>query len=68
MEDLERQIDVNTAAIIVNNPSNPCGSVYSRQHLLEILAVAERKKVPIIADDVYAGMVKKKSFILPYFF
>ena len=58
MEDLERQIDENTAAIIVNNPSNPCGSVYSRQHLLDILAVAEKKKVPIIADDVYAGMVK----------
>ena len=57
LEDLERQIDVNTAAIIVNNPSNPCGSVYSRQHLLDILAVAERKKVPIVADEVYAGMV-----------
>ena len=55
---LEKQIDENTAAIIVNNPSNPCGSVgYSRQHLLDILAVAEKKKVPIIADDVYAGMV-----------
>ena len=58
MEDLERQIDEDTAAIIINNPSNPCGSVYSRQHLLDILAVAEKKKVPIIADDVYAGMVK----------
>ena len=57
MEDLERQIDDNTAAIIVNNPSNPCGSVYSRQHLLDILAVAEKKQVPIIADEVYAEMV-----------
>ena len=57
LEDLERLIDDNTAAIIVNNPSNPCGSVYSRQHLLDILAVAQRKKVPIIADEVYAGMV-----------
>ena len=57
MEDLERQVDEDTAAIIVNNPSNPCGSVYSRQHLLDILAVAEKKKVPIIADEVYAGMV-----------
>ena len=57
MEDLERQIDDNTAAIIVNNPSNPCGSVYSRQHLLDILAVAEKHRVPIISDDTYAGMV-----------
>ena len=65
MEDLERQIDENTAAIIVNNPSNPCGSVYYRQHLLDILAVAERKKVPIIADDVYAGMVKIIIITIP---
>ena len=58
LDHLERQIDDNTAAITVNNPSNPCGSVYSRQHLLDILAVAEKKRVPIIADEVYAGMVR----------
>ena len=57
LSDLEKQLDSNVAAIVVNNPSNPCGSVYSRQHLLDILAVAEKHKVPIIADEVYADMV-----------
>ena len=57
MEDLERQIDDNTAALLLNNPSNPCGSVYSRQHLLDILAVAEKHRVPIISDEIYDGMV-----------
>ena len=57
MEDLERQIDDNTAAVFLNNPSNPCGSVYSRQHLLDILAVAERHRLPIISDEIYDGMV-----------
>lgn len=55
--DLESKIDKNTAAIIVNNPSNPCGCSYSREHLLDILAVAERHHLPIIADEIYAGMV-----------
>lgn len=56
LEDLESKIDSNTAALILNNPSNPCGSCYSRQHLCDILVMAERHKLPIIADETYAWM------------
>ncbi|XP_075733549.1 tyrosine aminotransferase isoform X1 [Rhipicephalus microplus] len=54
---LESQIDANTAAIVVNNPSNPCGSVYSKEHLNDILAVAARNFVPVIADEIYEHFV-----------
>lgn len=57
IDHLEEQIDNNTAALIVNNPSNPCGSVFSRQHLQDILKVAHKKFVPIIADEIYEHMV-----------
>lgn len=50
-------IDHRTRAILVNNPSNPCGSVYSKEHLEEIVKVAERYCLPIIADEIYAHMV-----------
>ena len=50
-------MDDTVSAILVNNPSNPCGSVYSRQHLLDLLKVAEKHRVPIISDDVYQDMV-----------
>lgn len=54
---LEAAIDDKTAAIVINNPSNPCGSVFRRQHLLDILAVAARHHVPIIADEIYEHLV-----------
>jgi tyrosine aminotransferase len=34
---LEAQIDGKTRALLINNPSNPCGSVWSRDHLRDIL-------------------------------
>jgi tyrosine aminotransferase len=41
----------------VINPSNPCGSVFTKEHLREILDVASRNCVPIIADEIYEHFV-----------
>ena len=38
LNQLESLIDENTAAILVTNPSNPCGSAFSVQHQRDILA------------------------------
>ncbi|NWT19823.1 ATTY aminotransferase, partial [Vireo altiloquus] len=57
LEHLESLVDEKTACLIVNNPSNPCGSVFSKSHLQEILAVASRQCVPILADEIYGDMV-----------
>ncbi|XP_072936808.1 tyrosine aminotransferase [Epargyreus clarus] len=57
LEDLESQIDDDTVGIVVINPSNPCGSVFDKDHLSEILDVAQRNHVPIIADEIYEHFV-----------
>ncbi|XP_019539199.2 tyrosine aminotransferase-like [Aedes albopictus] len=54
---LESLIDANTAALIVTNPSNPCGSVFSKSHLEAILDIAEKHYLPIIADEIYEHFV-----------
>jgi tyrosine aminotransferase len=38
VDHLKSLIDKNTRAIVINNPSNPCGSVYTREHLLQLLS------------------------------
>jgi len=54
---MESQIDERTVSIIVNNPSNPCGSVCSKKNLQNIIKLAEKYQLPIIADEVYGEMV-----------
>mmetsp|Transcript_14213 Transcript_14213/g.26817 ORF Transcript_14213/g.26817 Transcript_14213/m.26817 type:complete len:425 (+) Transcript_14213:2492-3766(+) len=63
LEDLESKIDKRTKVIVVINPSNPCGSVYSREHLNEIVQLARRHHLPILADEVYEGISFTKPFI-----
>ncbi|XP_053618662.1 tyrosine aminotransferase-like [Plodia interpunctella] len=53
LDDLENKLDAKTAAIIILNPSNPCGSVYTEKHLCDVLDIASRNRVPIIADEIY---------------
>ncbi|KAJ2663271.1 hypothetical protein IWW48_001373 [Coemansia sp. RSA 1200] len=57
IEHMESLIDANTAAILINNPSNPCGSNFTKAHLKAILAVCEKHKIPLISDEIYADMV-----------
>lgn len=47
------------STLLINNPSNPCGTVFSREHVTALLAIAERHAVPVISDEIYARVVFK---------
>ena len=51
--------------IVVNNPGNPTGAVYSRNHLCDILSLAERYRLPIIADEVYGDLTYGEALFHP---
>ncbi|XP_068459740.1 tyrosine aminotransferase [Clinocottus analis] len=57
LQHMESLIDERTSCLIITNPSNPCGSVFSEEHLQKILKVASRHCVPILADEIYSDMV-----------
>jgi len=50
---METLIDDKTKYIWIVNPSNPCGSVFSRNHIKEILDLALKHKKLVISDEVY---------------
>jgi len=65
LEGVEKLVDDRTAAWVINNPSNPCGSCFSREHLERIVSKAENVRVPIIADEIYHGMVFSATEFVP---
>jgi tyrosine aminotransferase len=65
LDDLESMVDDDTACLVVNNPSNPCGSVFSQKHIRQILRLANRLKLPIIADEIYADFVFPSQPFVP---
>ncbi|KAB3519948.1 aminotransferase class I/II-fold pyridoxal phosphate-dependent enzyme [Corynebacterium sp. zg254] len=53
IEDIEAKITPRTKAIVVINPNNPTGAVYSREILQKIVDVARKHSLLILADEIY---------------
>lgn len=62
-EDLSGILDERSKLIVVINPSNPCGSVFSRDHLVSIIDWARTNRIPILSDEVYSGITFGKPMI-----
>jgi tyrosine aminotransferase len=56
MQELERQCDENTACLLICNPGNPTSHSYTPDHLEQLLRFAYKKRIPVVADEVYAFM------------
>jgi len=57
MEDIEAAVSSYTKAIILNSPNNPSGCVFSDEFVSQIVDFCERKKIYLIADDIYHKLV-----------
>lgn len=56
-DDIERRINERTKAIILINPNNPTGAVYSRQTLERIADIARRHNLMLFADEIYDKLI-----------
>ncbi len=62
LSDLERKITGKTRLIVIINPNNPTGSVYSRDELSRILKIAASHNIAVAADEIYDRIVYDGRF------
>lgn len=57
LDELTRAFEQKPKAIVVCNPSNPTGKVFSRDELMQILRLAEQHDTFVITDEPYEHIV-----------
>src|SRR6266545_6214960 len=53
LDDVASKITKDTRALVIINPNNPTGAVYSRETLLGLLDLARRHGLLVLADEIY---------------
>ena len=57
LNDLRKKITPRTKAIVVINPNNPTGAIYSKEVLLELTQIAREHGLILFADEIYDKML-----------
>ena len=57
LADMEAKITDRTKAIVVINPNNPTGALYPKDVLEQIVEIARRHRLMIMADEIYDRLV-----------
>ena len=57
LADMRSKITENTRAIVIINPNNPTGALYSDDILKEIVQIAKENNLIIFADEIYDKML-----------
>ena len=62
-DELLSAITDRTKLIIITNPSNPTGAVYTKDELMEIASVCAEKGIYILADEIYEKIRFNDDFV-----
>lgn len=65
IDDMRSKITSKTRAIVVINPNNPTGAVYSQDLLEQIVALASEFNLVIFADEIYSKIVYDQAEFIP---
>jgi len=53
INDIRKKISQRTKGIVIINPNNPTGALYSKKIIKEILDIAGEYQLPVISDEIY---------------
>ncbi|MES3006342.1 MAG: pyridoxal phosphate-dependent aminotransferase [Pseudomonadota bacterium] len=65
LKDMEKKITPNTKALVIINPNNPTGAVYSKEVLLDIVKFARKHKLVIFSDEIYSKILYDDAVHIP---
>lgn len=65
LEDISAKITDKTRAIVIINPNNPTGAVYSREMLEALLDIAEQHNLVVFADEIYSKILYDDAQHIP---
>lgn len=62
-DDISKNMTSKTKLIIINNPCNPTGSVYTKKELNEIVELCYNNNIYILADEIYEKICYNNNFV-----
>ena len=65
IDDIKRKITPRTRGLVIINPNNPTGAVYSEAFLQELIEVARQNKLIIFADEIYSKIIYDENTFTP---
>lgn len=57
IEDIESKITPRTRALVIINPNNPTGAVYSREILEQMVELARKHNLIVLSDEIYEKII-----------
>ena len=55
--DIESKINSNTRSLVIINPNNPTGAVYSKDILLQLIEICRKHELILFADEIYSKII-----------
>lgn len=65
IEDIKSKITDKTRGLVLINPNNPTGAVYSQEILEQLVKLAEEKGLIIFADEIYSKILYDDTEFVP---
>lgn len=63
--DMESKINSNTRALVIINPNNPTGAVYSKEILLQLIELCRKHELILFADEIYSKIIYDEAVHIP---
>jgi len=65
LDDIRSKISDKTRAIVIINPNNPTGTVYSEEMLKSLVEIARQNNLVVLADEIYSKITYDDAKFIP---